>query len=390
MIVPPGNRVRPPTVLHVAQPTIAGVARYVTAASADQLDRGWRAVVACPDGGWLADELAAHRVPRVGWSATRSPGAASPVEAARLFRIIAAVAPDVVHLHSSKAGLVGRLVLRGRLPTLFSPHGWSWLAATGTTARLAAAWERAAVRWTDEFVLVGVGEEEHARAQRLGGRRVVIRSGVDLARFAPAGPDDRAAARARHGIRDDVPLAVCIGRVSRQKGQDVLLRSWPAVRDRVPAAQLRIIGPGVLRDAERHPVPEGVRFEPSTPDPRQWLAAADLVVLPSRWEGLSLTLLEALASGRPVVAADVAGLKELVTPQVGQLVPPDCPAVLAAAIAVRLADRRRLAAEATAAAALGAQFDARRTWDLLAATTAAAARAGGTAGPQRVRLRRAA
>ncbi len=377
-------------VLHVAQPTIAGVARYVTAVAADQLERGWRVSVACPDGGWLADGLAEHGVPRLRWEAGRSPGPSSLVEAAELHRIIATAAPDVVHLHSSKAGLVGRLVLRGRLPTLFSPHGWSWLAMRGTAARLAVGWERKAARWTHRFVLVGVGEEEHARAQRLPGRRVVIRTGVDRARFTPATPEDRAAARARHHLRADAPVVVCIGRISVQKGQDVLLRAWPAVRDRVPGAELRIVGPGEPPDHQGFPAPPGVRREPATLDPRPWLAAADLVVLPSRWEGLSLTLLEALASGRPVVATDIAGIRELVTPEVGQLVPPECPISLAAAISARLGDRARIAAEGRAAAARSVEFDARRTWDLLATTTTAAARADRPARRHGLDLRRAA
>ena len=70
-------------------------------------------------------------------------------ETQRLRRLISQVDPDVVHLHSAKAGLAGRLAVRGTRPTLFQPHGWSWLAARGATARGALAWERLAARWTD-------------------------------------------------------------------------------------------------------------------------------------------------------------------------------------------------------------------------------------------------
>ena len=66
-----------PTVLHVTQPTDAGVAAYVAALSADQQARGWDVTVACPDGGQLADDLADRQVRRVTWPANRSPGAST-------------------------------------------------------------------------------------------------------------------------------------------------------------------------------------------------------------------------------------------------------------------------------------------------------------------------
>ena len=98
--------------LHAAQPTDAGVARYVAAATLDQLARGWRVIVACPSGGQLATELTAAGVPRLHWPATRSPSVDTLGETQRLRRLIGQVDPDVVHLHSAKAGLAGRLAVR--------------------------------------------------------------------------------------------------------------------------------------------------------------------------------------------------------------------------------------------------------------------------------------
>jgi glycosyltransferase involved in cell wall biosynthesis len=103
---------------------------------------------------------------------------------------------------------------------------------------------------------------------------------------------------------------------------------------------------------------------------RPWLAAADLVVLPSRWEGLPLTVLEAFACGRPVVASRVAGLAEVVPAAVGALVRPDDPAALGDALARRLRDPDLCRAEGRAAAAHAARFDLRRTFDRLADATA--------------------
>lgn len=360
-------------VLHAAQPTEAGVAGYVAAVATDQLARGWRVTVACPGGGHLAGSLAAYGVPRLHWPATRSPGTATASETRLLRQLIEAAAPDVVHLHSAKAGLAGRLALRGGLPTLFQPHGWSWLAARGATAGGALAWERLAARWTDLLVCVGEGEAADARRRRVGARQVVIRNGVDLVHFAPVDEPARAAARDRLGVDQDVPLAVCLGRVTRQKGQDVLLAAWPVVRRQCAAAVLWVVGDGELLPRLRVCAPPGVRFVPPVSDPRPWYAAADVVVLPSRWEGLSLTLLEALASGCSVVVSDIPGLAEVVTNGVGGRVPVGNVGALADALARRLTERGLRSAEGRAAALAARAFDARDTYDQLAAATAGVA-----------------
>lgn len=368
-------------VLHAAQPTDGGVARYVAAAAADQLARGWRVVVACPDGGRLATELRAAGVAWLPWPATRSPGPATVGQARRLRHLIKQVRPDVVHLHSAKAGLAGRLAVRGRLPTVFQPHGWSWLAARGAIARAALAWERHATRWTSVLVCVGEGEAAQARRWRLDIHPVTIRNGIDLEWFTPPGQAQRAAARDRLGLDQAAPLAVCLGRITRQKGQDVLLAAWPQVRRGCPTAQLCLVGEGggAVKLRQRHP--PGVRFVPPVTDPRPWYAAADVVVLPSRWEGLSLTLLEALASGCCVVVADIPGLVEAVPAGAGGRFRVADPAALAGALLPRLADPHLRLAEGRRAALAARAFDVRRTHEHLAQVTAQLARAPASARP---------
>ncbi|HEU4349359.1 MAG TPA: glycosyltransferase, partial [Actinoplanes sp.] len=292
----------------MTQPSDAGVASYVAALCADQQARGWDVAVACPDRGWLSGELAARGVRRIGWDAERAIDSGVPSEALRLRRLLDRVGPDVLHLHSAKAGLAGRLAARGQVPTIFQPHGWSWLAAPAPMVGASLAWERFATRWTTLFVCVGEGEAALGGVHGLRGRYCVVRNGVDLTRFAPADDARRRAARAGLNLPLDAPLAVCVGRVTRQKGQDVLLRAWTAVRARCPGAGLALVGGGDLLESLRRQAPPGVAFAGHADDPQAWYAAADLVVLPSRWEGLPLTLLEAMAMGRSVVGSDIPGI----------------------------------------------------------------------------------
>ncbi|HEX6872152.1 MAG TPA: glycosyltransferase [Micromonosporaceae bacterium] len=371
----------------MSQPTEAGVASYVSSVSADQAERGWRVVVACPDGGRLAGELARRGIDRELWPAGRAPDLRCALEVARLRRLIDRLGPDVIHLHSSKAGLAGRLAARGQPPTLFQPHGWSWLAAPPGLARASCAWERLAAQWTARFVLVGPGEVRHAGEQGLRGRFSIVRTGIDLAWFRPAGDGDRERARRGLGLSTAAPLAVCVGRVTRQKGQDLLLAAWPGVRVAIANAQLAIVGGGELA-APRANAPAGVIFAGDVADTRPWYDAADLVVLPSRWEGMPLTLLEALATGRSVVASDVPGIAEELPAGAGVLVRIGDLAGLASAIRARLGDPDLARREGAVAAAYAqAEVDVRRSHDRLAALTmqVATGRSGGHCRPNAAR-----
>lgn len=328
---------RPPRVLHVSQPVEAGVADVVAMAVTDQHERGWDVSLACPSGA-LADRAAAAGVRVHLWPARRSPGPGTAGEMVRLGRIVSRVRPDVVHLHSAKAGLAGRLAIRGRRPTVFQPHAWSFHAVTGPIARASIFWERvAAARWTD--LLICVSEDEHARGTAAGvrGHSRVVRNGVDTARFRPG---DRSAARRGLGI-PDVPTVVCVGRICEQKGQDLLLAVWPDVRALVPTARLALVGGGPrLQEwqAGQADVPDGsVSWLGPMDDPTVAYAAADVVVVPSRWEGMALVPLEAMASGRAVVGFDVGGMAETVGTS-GCVVASGDTRALARALADRLQD----------------------------------------------------
>ncbi|MEU4720217.1 glycosyltransferase [Nonomuraea dietziae] len=353
----------------MTQPVDGGVGAYVAAVAADQVRRGWHVAVACPGEGRLRPHLAELGVPWLDWRAGRSPGPADLAAGLRLGRLLRDFAPDAVHLHSAKAGLVGRVVIRGRIPTLFQPHGWSWLAARGPVAAMALAWERAAARWAGVLVCVGEGETAIALRHDVRGNLVIVRNGVDLRRFRPAGPQERAAARARHGVPEFAPLAVCVGRVTRQKGQDLLLSAWELVTKDCREARLVIVGDGDLLEGLRSQAGPTVHFAGPVADPRSWYAASDVVVLPSRWEGLPLTALEALATGRALIASDVPGLAEVVGERVGAAVPAEDVEALAAALLLRLAQPELAAAEGRAGALLALAYDDRVVFDALAEHT---------------------
>lgn len=365
------------SVLHVAQPTEAGVAAVVLQLVGDQQERGWAVGLACPEDGWLGERARALGVATFPWPATRSPGPATVTEVHRLRTIVGRVRPDVVHLHSSKAGLAGRLAVRRRLPVIFQPHMWSFLATTGAMTRAVTSWERFAARWTDLLLCVSEAEAQVGVAARVAGSATVVPNGVDVGWFVPM---DRAAARGRLGLPTDAPTVVCVGRLAVQKGQDQLLSAWGDVLDRVPDARLVIVGDGPMRQTWRREQPvadhPSVMWLGNLDDPRDGYAAADVVVLPSRSEAMALVPLEAMASGRPVVAFDVAGVAESLG-DLGAVVTPGDLRGLADALAARLGDPALCAAEGAAGRArVLERFDRQRVVSRIADITSDLARSG--------------
>jgi glycosyltransferase involved in cell wall biosynthesis len=355
------NSPRVPHVLHVAQPVEGGVARVVSDLAAAQLAAGWQVTVACPEGGTQARTLRAAGCPVVRWDATRSPGHRLPGEVRRLARIVRAVRPDLVHAHSAKAGLAARLAVRGRIPTVFQPHAWSFEAAGPVLARLALGWERWAARWAARIVCVSEAERRTGERHGINAEWRVVPNGVDVLRFSPEGPDAGLVADLGAG-----PFVVCVGRLCRQKGQDVLLGAWPEVARQVPGARLVLVGDGPDAPRLRARAPASVTFAGAVADPAPWYRSADVVVLPSRWEGMALAPLEAMACGRPAVVTDVDGARESLPPRLLPhcLVPPEDPGALARAVTALLGDEPlRTALGATGRRHVLAAHDPRRAAD---------------------------
>ena len=260
----------------------------------------------------------------------------APGAARQLRRIM--FGQDVVHLHSSVAGVLGRAALpRGHnAPAcLFTPNGWSWLAV-GPLSRAFCVLERGLGRRSD--AIVAVSSDERAVGVRVLGPSIaprirLIRNGIDPSAFTRDGPAAE---------RLPAPLILCVGRLTRQKGQDVAIRALAELRER--EARLRLVGVGEeegrLRELARAiGVQSRVEFAGATGNPSPQYRAADVVVVPSRWDGLSFALLEALACGRPVVAARVSGISDLEA--IVESVAPDDAVAMAESIDRLLQDQTR-------------------------------------------------
>ncbi|MFJ8438745.1 glycosyltransferase family 4 protein [Kitasatospora griseola] len=278
---------------------------------------------------------------------------------------------DIVHAHGLRAGLLADLALRtaGRFPGIrpetplvFTSH--HALLATGLDRRLQRLMERRVVRAAD--LVLGASSDLVARARELGATDA--RLGPVAAPPMPPAALDRAAARAAlPGGDDGRPVVLAIGRLVAQKCFSLLLDAVPhfaAPGGPMPYVLLAGDGP------ERQALAERVRVERlpvevlgHRDDIAELLAAADLVVLSSRWEARSLVAQEAMRAGVPVVATAVGGVPELVG-DAAVLVPFADPRALGGAVRELLGDEKRRAELADAGRAQA------RTWPDEAATVA--------------------
>jgi len=269
----------------------------------------------------------------------------------RLRRLLVRERVAVVHAHGSRGALyAGLAALRLGVPLVWH------LRIDEPDPRL----DPLLVRLASAIVA-----NSAATSARLGagpvaaGKVTIVPNGVDLDRFAPRPPDP--ALREALGLDPALPLVGFFGRLEHGKGVDVLLEAAARVHTKLPSAFL-VVGEGPLgKRLAARAAGDGlpVRFAGRRDDVPELMRLCAVVVLPSRREAFGRVLIEAMATGVPVVATSVGGIPEVCVDGVtGLLVPPDDPEALAVAIALTLTDQAATAARVAAAAAdVRARFD---------------------------------
>jgi len=288
--------------------------------------------VACAPGGPLADGLRGRGVTVHGIPALRrEPAPFSDLKALwDLCRLMRRGRYDIVHCHSSKAGLLGRLAARvaGVRRIFFTVHGWGFenRREFGILPAFLTGAERLAARVTAALVCVSRATWEEGIQRRIASpeKLLVIYNGLDppppaggeaLRRMARAGPGDL--------------LVVTAGRLAPQKQPLAFLQAAAKIAAVEPRARFVMIGDGPLENAcrdfiARAGLEDRVHLAGFHPDVPALLPGADVFVLLSAFEGLPLVVIEAMAAGLPVVAYAVGGLPEQVADgETGFLVEPD-------------------------------------------------------------------
>lgn len=284
---------------------------------------------------------------------------------------------DILHTHSYRPNVYARLA-----GALCRPNGLRIVAHyhnqyddkwDSEPAMLLL--EKQLARGTDAMIAVSESVRSHV-AERIGvavDRFDVVRNGVDTAQFQGI---DRAEARQALGLDEDRTLAGLIGRVCEQKGQEDFVEAAIALSEDHPGTEFLMAGD--IEDRALHQrlsqriatagLSDRIRFTGHVTAIATLYAALDMVVAPSRWEGFGLMLIEAMAAGRPVIAARVGAIPEVVRDgETAILVPPRDAAALRAAMASLISDR----AKRDALAAAGSLHQAQFSWSVAAERVAA-------------------
>lgn len=362
--MPDGHRGSSLVVLHVnTQRGWRGGERQ-TLWLAEALHRlGHRSIVAARAG----DELA-RRVSASGLELVEIDPAfeGDPRAAMTLRRTVREQRVDVVHAHAAHAtGLSALALVRLDEPPLVVTRRMD----IPLRANVGTRWKYGRVR-----AVIAISRAAAAALESSGvaAERIhIVPSGIDLDRsLTPAGSDTLAGI----GIPEGVPLVVQVGQLAGDKDPVTFVRAMAAVRARVPDARGLLVGDGPLRPVVEREIAalglgESVRLAGYRTDADALLAAADVVTLTSRREGLGSVLLDALAAGRPVVATNAGGIPDAVfEDETGFLVPTGDAAALGAAIANVLRDpmlsERLSAAALLRAQEFGMQSIAKRTLDV--------------------------
>jgi len=255
----------------------------------------------------------------------------------RLVRLFHRRRYDVVHCHSSKAGILGRLAafLTGCRWIVYTPHCFSFTAGFGRfVGRFYQFLEFAAGRVTDRLVAVSPHEREVAirSGAALPHQVRTIVNGLEDEELAPRTPAEKL--RGELGLPKSAPVVGSIGRLGRQKGYDVFLRAARLIRDRRGDVHFLLVGKGPYEEelrglASRLRLDDCFHFAGERDDVLDIFPLIDVFVMSSRWEAMPYSLLEAMGAGRAIVLTRVAGLQNVVeNGRAGVIIPPEDPETL--------------------------------------------------------------
>jgi glycosyltransferase involved in cell wall biosynthesis len=286
----------------------------------------------------VRDGIPVYRLPIPG-----PPALAALVFTVSGVRLLSRLRPAVVHAHelfsATTTAVTAKRLLGNRV--VATAHRSGTLGDVYRVRHKAFGEQRlrTIVRQVDAFVVISREiDQELAELGVPDSARVHIPNGVDTGRFRPLAASEKQSLRARLGLSAG-PLAVFTGRLVIEKRLDLLIGIWPAVRAAQPEAALVLVGAGPEEKALRAAAGPGVVFAGRQDDVAPYLQAADVFVLPSAAEGLSVALLEAMAAGLAPIVTAVGGAADVIEHgHNGWLIPPNDPDALSAALIQWLSD----------------------------------------------------
>ena len=233
---------------------------------------------------------------------------------------------DLIHCHSPIGGMIARLAARKAMKKgtkiIYTAHGFHFFkGAPRKNWLLYYPVEKYLSRYTD--LLITINQEDFQLAfdkNFKAGQILHVRGvGVDLEKFSPPGREKKTELRKKHNYSDQAFILIYVGELSYRKHQDLLIRAVHLLKDKIPRIKLLLVGNGDLYEeyyklAQALCVHKQVEFLGYRSDVPELMALADLSVSASRQEGLAVNLMEAMATGLPLVVSASRGQRDLIVP----------------------------------------------------------------------------
>lgn len=303
----------------ITKSEIGGAQMHVAQLAAGMTRAGHHVAIMSFPGGWLE-----HQARSLGVEFFPNPYFANSFNPFRAWRAMGTIrrivhdfSPDLVACHSSAAGILSRLAIRGNVPTVFTAHSWAFTTGAPFMRKIVAIIaEKIASIFTQKIICVSQFDQILAQKYRIApDKKLTV-----IYNAAPSSIK-------KQTLNNGLVKILFLGRLAYPKKIDLLINAYAALPKTLQkSAQLTIIGDGPDRTALEHKVrtlqlPIPISFLQTTHEAAmQEMRRSDIFILLSKHEGFPMTILEAMAAGLPVIASKVGGIPEMIDAACGMLV----------------------------------------------------------------------
>lgn len=233
-------------------------------------------------------------------------------------RIIKKYNPDIVYMHSSKAGAIGRIANIGlKNKSIYNPHGWAFNMECGNKKKLLYIYiEKVLSHFCNNIVAISDYEKKSAVIKKVcqSKKIEVINNGIDIEKNLKI---ESCISRESLNIPLNAYVIGMVGRISKQKAPDIFIKAAALIKKVIPNAYFIIVGDGemkneILKLVEKENLQESIKITGWVNEPIQYIKLFDQAMLLSRWEGFGLVLAEYMLAEKPIIATDVDAISKII------------------------------------------------------------------------------
>ena len=244
-------------------------------------------------------------------------------------KLLKNIKPDILYLHSSKAGAYGRIAMlfNHKTKILYNAHGWYFNAAISSKKKkVIALIEKILAIKTDKIINISKSEYDSALTYKIAPKKkmCIIENGIDFKKFEGC-EKYRLETRKKYNINDNEIVIGVVGRMSEQKDPVTTIKAFNELYTKKKNIRLMYVGSGELEDevmeyAKKNNLQKLVTITGWVNNAEEYIPAFDIAILPSKWEGFGLALIEYMACNKPIVASNVGGITDIIKDNINGLI----------------------------------------------------------------------